>query len=167
MVFGAYLMNVQKAFTNEQGAWVLPFKAILNEPGSRLMLGAAILYSVTSVLGKKALDYVPASFLGPFYFVLLGIVTVLVFSLREPRAVKVLARHPGPQLVVGFAMAAMIVTHYLAIQQVEVAYMIAVKRCSLLFGILYGVLLFKETHLVQHLVAGAVMIIGVVLIAGS
>ena len=61
-------------------------------------------------------------------------------------------------------MAVMAYTHFLALQQVEVAYMIAVKRTSLLFGILYGALLFKETGLTRRLPAGVLMVAGVALI---
>jgi len=66
---------------------------------------------------------------------------------------------------VGVLMAVMVVTHFMAISKVEAAYMIAVKRTSLLFGILYGALLFREAHLGRNLVAGALMIAGVGLIA--
>ena len=58
----------------------------------------------------------------------------------------------------------MIYTHFLALQRVEVAYMIAVKRTSLLFGIIYGVLLFRETGLSTRLPAGLLMIAGVFVI---
>ena len=61
-------------------------------------------------------------------------------------------------------MAVMVVTHFLAIARVEVAYMIAVKRTSLLFGILYGALLFRERRLGQNMFAGALMVAGVALI---
>ncbi len=43
--------------------------------------------------------------------------------------------------------------------------MIAVKRTSVLFGILYGALLFGEKQLPQHLAAGAIIVLGVALIA--
>ena len=45
------------------------------------------------------------------------------------------------------------------------AYMIAVKRTSLLFGILYGAMLFGEAHLGRHLLAGTLMVAGVAAIA--
>jgi drug/metabolite transporter (DMT)-like permease len=66
---------------------------------------------------------------------------------------------------VGLATAVMVVTHFLAVEQVEVAYMIAVKRTSLLFGILYGWWWFRERHLARHLAAGAVMVAGVAVLA--
>ena len=55
--------------------------------------------------------------------------------------------------------------HFLALQGVEVAYMIAVKRTSLLFGILYGALVFGERQLGTRLLAGGIMLGGVLLIA--
>ena len=67
-------------------------------------------------------------------------------------------------LGIGAFMAGMVVTHFYAIEHVEVAYMIAVKRTSLLFGILYGASLFKETGTGTNLVAGIMMVLGVYLI---
>jgi hypothetical protein len=40
-----------------------------------------------------------------------------------------------------------------------------VKRTSLLFGILYGALLFREANLGRNLVAGTLMVAGVALVA--
>jgi drug/metabolite transporter (DMT)-like permease len=61
-------------------------------------------------------------------------------------------------------MALSVVTHFLALERIEVAYMIAVKRTSLLFGILYGALLFHEQRLTRHLLAGSLMLAGVVIL---
>jgi drug/metabolite transporter (DMT)-like permease len=61
-------------------------------------------------------------------------------------------------------MGVMIITHFMALARVEVAYMIAVKRTSLLFGILYGALLFRERNLGRHVLAGALMSAGVAVI---
>lgn len=72
-----------------------------------------------------------------------------------------LGRRKGAHLFIGF----MVVTHFYAIAQIEVAYMISVKRTSLLFGIAYGALLFNEKRLVQHLAAGVLMVAGVFIIA--
>ncbi|MCU7959633.1 MAG: hypothetical protein KZQ58_06460 [gamma proteobacterium symbiont of Bathyaustriella thionipta] len=53
-------------------------------PGSRMMLLVAFLYSLTSVLGKAAMAYVPAISFGAFYFVLLGGVMLLLMLLHRP-----------------------------------------------------------------------------------
>jgi drug/metabolite transporter (DMT)-like permease len=64
-------------------------------------------------------------------------------------------------------MAVMVLTHFLALERIQTAYMIAVKRLSILFGILFGALLFGDRRLLRHLLAGSVMVAGVALIALS
>ena len=124
----------------------------------------AFIYSVTSVLGKGALQYVSPMVFGPFYIVVLGVVTVAALAVRRPGSVKVLWRRPGAHLAIGLMMGVMLVTHFLAVAEVEVAYMIAVKRISMIFGILYGALLFRERGLGRHLAAGSLMVVGAALI---
>lgn len=163
VVCGAYLLNLEHA--SRLKLWWAPFRAIVHEKGSRLMLAVAALYSLTSVMGKGALQYVSPVFFAPFYFCVLAVVTAAVFCVRGPKLSQVLWRRPVWHLVIGGIMAVMIVTHLAAIQLVEVAYMIAVKRTSLLFGIAYGAVLFGESYLPRHLLAGMLMIAGVILIA--
>jgi drug/metabolite transporter (DMT)-like permease len=164
VVAGAYLLNLERSAIPNPGDWLRPLRAILDATGARSMLAVAFIYSLTSVLGKGALQYVPPVVLGPFYFVLLGALTIAVLAVRRPDAVRALWRRPGVNLAVGLMMAVMVVTHFLAVAGVEVAYMIAVKRMSMIFGILYGALLFRERGLGRHLAAGTLMVAGAALI---
>jgi len=66
---------------------------------------------------------------------------------------------------IGVFMGVMVLTHFYAIAHVEVAYMVAVKRSSLLFGIVYSVLLFHERARPEYFLAGSLMVGGVYLIA--
>lgn len=165
VMIGAWVLNLKPNDLRDWRRLLEPFAAILNNSGSRLMLLVALLYSFTSVGGKGAMQYMPAAQFGPFYFFTIGAVTLLLLSLQRPTIGRVLWRRPGPTLLIGFLMGVMVLTHFLAIQEVEVAYMIAVKRTSLLFGILYGALLFHEKGLSLHLLAGGLMVSGVFLIA--
>ena len=162
---GAYGLNLHRVKgTDGRSDWLMPLKAIWHDRGPRLMMGVAALYSVTSVLGKGAMQYVPSNWFGAFYYAVLGAVTLLVLGLWQPGTLRALSRRPAPQVLVGLFMALMVFTHFLAIQLVEVAYMISVKRTSLLFGILWGAVLFREKRLGPNLVAGSVMVAGVALI---
>jgi len=163
VVCGAWLLNAEQARGEQGWAWLAPFRAILFEKGSRLMLAVAVIYSLTSVMGKGAMQYTTPWFFGPFYFCLLGVVALMLY-LPAGRGLSVLQRRVMPHLLVGLLMAAMVVTHFLAIQKTEVAYMIAVKRTSLLFAIGYGALLFGEKRVWHHLLAGSIMLAGVILI---
>ena len=159
------------------GAWVLnpeadgkhgllaSLSAILQCTGSKLMLLVATIYSLTSVGGKAAMQYMPPDLFGPFYFVLLGLLTLVIFLIQKPKTLRALYRKPTVNIIVALFMAVMVITHFLALQQTEAAYMIAVKRSSMLFGILFGAILFNEKGLGRHLTGGGVMLAGVVLIA--
>jgi len=164
VVAGAWLLNSRHASLKDWRSWTRPFAAILTESGSRMMLGVAAIYAVTATLGKGAMRHMAPEYFGAFYFALLGLAVLMVIVLPRPRVLLKLASRPAPVLIVGLLMAVMVYTHFLALQQIEVAYMIAVKRTSLLFGILYGALLFRESGLSARLPAGVLMLGGVVLI---
>ena len=164
VVAGTWVLNADPA---RPRALLAPFAAVFRVRGSRLMLAVACIYSLTSVLGKRAMRYAdPVSF-GPFYMVLLGAVSLLVLPAGRRVRPRLIVRRWPRVLLVGASMAVMISTHFLAIAHVQVAYFIALKRTSLLFGILYGGWLFREQHLRRSLVAGALMVAGVVLIVAA
>ena len=165
IVAGSWLLNFESIEQLTPSKLLAPFKAILSNPGSRLMLITAAIYSVTAVGGKAASEWMDPSELGAFYFVLAGTVVLIAVAIHKPIAIKIALRHFWPSLIVAALMAAMVVTHFSALSKVEAAYMIAAKRTSLLFGILYGALLFGEQHLSRHLIAGSLMVLGVLVIA--
>ncbi len=164
VVLGAWLLNIEHA-RGERFDVLAPFRAIVTERGSRLMLMTAALYSLTSVLGKGALAYTTPLFFGTLYYVVIGFAVIVVFSIGASTPVHILWRRPVAHLAIGLFMSIMVLSHFFAIQHIEVAYMIAVKRSSLLFGMLYSVLLFHERARAEHFLAGAMMVAGVYLIA--
>ena len=164
VVAGAWLLNGEHAGLRDCRTWVAPFRAIVHEPGARMMLAVAAIYALTSTLGKGAMRHMAPEHFGAFYFGVLGLAVILVFAVPNPRIFSKLASRPLAVLAVGALTGLMAYTHFLAIQQVAVAYMIAVKRTSLLIGILYGVLVFKETDVARRLPAGGLMVAGVALI---
>jgi drug/metabolite transporter (DMT)-like permease len=183
VVAGAWLLNVGHARVREWRSWLTPLRAILWEPGSRMMLAVALIFAFTAVMGKAAMQYVDPQQFGALYFLVIGLLLLplLVLPPARPRpdqqapatasdavprrlSMRRLLRRPFAVLAVAALNAGMVYTHFLALQRVEVAYMIAVKRTSLLFGILYGVLLFRETGLSTRLPAGLLMLAGVFVI---
>lgn len=158
---GAYLLNLDRGRPGGRRSLLAPLQAAVSHSGSRLMLLVAFVYSITAVLGKAAMVYMPPLTFGIFYFVLIGLSSLLVFGAVRPRSVRVLWRRPRWNLAVAALMALMAVTHFLALSRVETAYMVAVKRSSLLFGILYGAWWFAEPGSVRNSLAGLVMVAGV------
>ena len=77
IVVGAYILNVRQS---HQGL-LAPIAAIAREPGSRLMVIVALLYSITALLGKMA-----AQVAGPLLFA--AIYTVIVVCALTPAALR-------------------------------------------------------------------------------
>lgn len=165
VVTGSWLLNFEQADRLTLRKMLAPLRAIVVNPGSRLMLATAAIYAVTSVGGKAAMQWMPPQQFGAFYFSVLGAITLLLVGLTHPQSLRVYRHGLWPLLLVAGFMAVMVVTHFLALAQVEAAYMIAVKRSSLLFGMLYGAMLFGERHLGRHLLAGVLMVAGVAAIS--
>ncbi|MGE0485362.1 MAG: EamA family transporter [Gammaproteobacteria bacterium] len=161
---GAYLLNLDSTTWRQDK--LAPLRFIAREQGPRLMLGVAVIFSVTSTLGKGALQYMPAAQFGPLYGAVLAAATAAVVLVRRRRLFDIVHRRPLGAALVSAAMAIMVLTHFIAIEQVEAAYMIAVKRTSMLFGLVYGAVLFGERQLGRNLAAGVVMVGGVVLLTG-
>ena len=164
VVLGAYLLNLQHAFSGRELAVLAPLKAIAREPAARMMLLVAAIYGITSVSSKAAMGDAPPQAFGALYFVLVGGASLLMFGGLVPSRLRRLRSRPWVVLAVAVAMALMVVTHFLAIAGTEAAYMITVKRTSLLFGMLFGALWFGETDLPRNLGAGAMMVAGVGLV---
>lgn len=160
---GAYLLNLDPRDWREDK--LAPLRFIVTERGPRLMLGVAAIFSVTATLGKGALHYMPAFEFGLLYSVVLALATATVVAIARGRsAFAIVARRPGASLLVSTLMTTMAISHFIAIERVAVAYMISVKRVSLLFGLIYGAVLFGEHRLGRNLLAGVIMVVGVVLL---
>lgn len=161
VVAGGYLLNAGAATVNGGFRPLAPLQAALTNRGSQLMLAVACLYSITAVLGKAALAHAAPVPFAAFYFIALGLATVIVAIMLQPGALRGSVQWPLPALLTALFMLVMVMTHFAALEMVETAYMLTVKRTSLLFGMLYGAWLFGERHLPRHLLAGSLMVLGV------
>jgi drug/metabolite transporter (DMT)-like permease len=162
---GAWGLNLEHADWHPR-TWLLPFRAMLVQPGARLMLVVASIYAVTAALGKGAVGYMDGAAFGALYFIVLGACAFLYYGLRAPRAVTAALGAGRYAWLVAGLLALMVITHFLALAEAGTAYMIAVKRTSVLFGILLGAWVFREERLSQHLGAALLMVAGVALIVG-
>ncbi len=155
LVAGAYGLNLEQARLD----WRQPFLAVIREPGSWMMLAVSAIYAYTAVLGRKAvLASSPLFMLAvypPLHCLALGVVMGATRRLRWDwmKEFRLL-------LGLGVAMSGMALCHFLALELVQTAYMISVKRLSILFATIYGGLFLREERLFQHLGAGGVMVAG-------
>ena len=153
---GAYAIN----FSSRN--FLLPFKKMFKEKGILLMLIVAFIYSITSNLGKMAMQYSSPSFMAIFYTTLLGIVFALLALVKKQNLKP--KKFELSLVAIGFFNTIMMVSHMIAIKYVQVAYMIAVKRTSMLFGVFFGYLFFHEKEIGKRFFSACLMLAGVILI---
>lgn len=160
IVIGSYCLNlghIRKGIME-------PFLAIFQEPGSRLMLLVSFIYSFTATLGKLGIIHSNPQFFGVSYFIFFTLLMYSFFPVtRESRPANLLQK-PLAGLALGAIVSCMIFSHMLAISKIQAAYMLSLKRTSLLFGVLYGAWLFKEERIGERFAGAVIMIIGVFLI---
>lgn len=152
---GSWLLQADRS----GGGILAPYVRALADPGPRRILSVALIFSVTSVVDKMALL---RSNLWLFLFTVAWIRFGLLAVYRAvsgspggaPRR-RVLAR----SLPVGFLFTVEGLVHMTAIALGPVAYVIAVKRSSILFSALLGLTVFGERR-DPRLVAGVVLMAG-------
>jgi uncharacterized membrane protein len=99
------------------------------------------------------------------YFPLIA-VGLLPFQFRESGGgVRALLSSPGLFFAIGAVEASSFLVQFFAMDMKEAAYVIAIKRLSLLFSVFVGWLFFNEKRLLSRLFGAAAMIAGAMLIA--
>jgi len=162
IVAGSYALNLDSV---RLGGWLGPLRAVFRERGSVLILVVAFIYSVTSALGKVAIQMSEPRFFGAVYPALLAMGLAVIYPLSGKASLRNLGARPWLGLLLGVVYAGMFFSHAVAISLVNASYMIAVKRTSLLFGVAYGGVLFKEERIAQRFLGAGFMAAGVALIA--
>jgi len=161
--FGAYILQIDRA----KYGLMEPVFAIFRNKGSFFMLIVSFAYAITANLGKVAIIHSSPLFMAIIYFSGLALAfTPLVLTVGKTPANKIFSRSAG-KFKIGLAMALMAITHFTAISMINVAYMISIKRLSLLFAILYGWLIFGEKNIRERMVGGIIIIAGAACIALS
>ncbi len=161
---GAYILNIK---THKNGP-LGPIYSILREKGSMFMIIVAFIYSITAVLGKLAMDHSSPMFMVAVYFPVVTIFLTPIMVIRYMRGGIDLNKIKCQKTLfisIGVIFSVTVLVHFIALNMTSAAYMIALKRLSMVFGIVYGWLLFKEQHIISRLLGAGVMIFGVILIS--
>lgn len=158
IVLGAYVLQRQ-----EKG-FLEPFKHMFKNKGVFYMIIVAILYSFTANYDKVALINSDEIF-GPAA-VTLGIgLGLLVIGLGKKQIkLKDYKKNYGKLIILTTIYLVAILCHNLALKLQIVPYVIAIKRTSAIFSVLFGYFLFKEKDLYKRLFGVSIMLAGVLII---
>jgi len=163
IVVGSYLMRAE----GTQKSPFEPFKLLARDPGARYMILTAFLFSLLAPLFKTALESSSAAmalttsqWLSALWLVILNGARGLLGS-----TVRRIRSRFWPLAGLSVANFLQAITMFLSFQLAFVAYAASVKRLGILFTVLFGYIAFKERGALRGAAAGAVMLVGVVLVA--
>ena len=161
IVAGSYLLNIKE----KSKGYLAPFKALLNEAGPKLMLIVAFLWSIAGNFDKIGVTNSYPIF---WVFSLFGTMSVLLLPVLLHKT-----RNPGRQILkqlrmlaaMGFINAIGLICVMQALTLTFVVRVMALKRISVLMGVLFGHFIFKEKDIQERFLRAGIMILGVLFIS--
>jgi drug/metabolite transporter (DMT)-like permease len=164
IALGSYILGVGADGRRRTGV-LAPLQALAQEPGPRLMLLVAAIYSLTAALYKSAILHSDAVFFGAMYPLAVTGLMVSAYTWNRVELRPSIKSHGGWWMVLGLCS----VLSYLCLaggmELAPAAYLVAVKRLSLLFSVLLGGLWLQERPILPRLLGAGLMCAGVVVIA--
>ena len=138
---------------------------VFREPGSYLIIGVALLTSVSIVISKFAFRYA-SPLLTAFYIIGAIAVVLLPAAMRGMGSIQLPNRNRF-LAALGAGAGASFALHYTGLSLLPAAYFISVKRVSMVFNVFWGRFVFHEDHTRERLIGALLMVAGVILIAIS
>ena len=163
LVIGSYVLNIQPSTENLVAHFWRPLVAMASNPGSRLMLCVAFIWSITSNFDKiGVVNSSPLCWAVTLFVVIAG--GMLPFVLRKGGFASLFEQW-RLLIVTGGFNALAIAFQMLALTMAPVAQVIAVKRMSTLLSVLFGHFFFNEKGLRSRLLGASIMVSGVVIMS--
>lgn len=160
---GAYLLRLDGS---RSGA-LAPFRRLARDRSARAMMLTAFLFSVMGPLFKTAIQAssVPLALFAAQLFAMIWL--SLFYAIRGELGGRVrnLIRHAPPLAGLSLANFGQAVLAFFALDLTLVAYSGSVRRVEILFTLILGHIFFRERNAGRGLLAGIVMIAGVILIS--
>jgi uncharacterized membrane protein len=158
IVAGAYVLHIQSVHRGLLG----PLLAIFREPGPRRMLSVAFIYSLTSNFDKIGVQNSSPLFwsLSIASVMTIGFVLLLRFLPQQ----NIDTPQKGTLAIlflIGLFQAIGLLVHNTALSLGPVPSVIAVKRSSILFAVIWGFVFLKERHVRERLAGAILTVIGI------
>jgi len=160
IVFGSYILHIKEY----RRGFLSPFKALLHDKGPRLMLIIAFIWSFGAVLDKVGLMNSAPVFWAVCVNLVSSILLLPAMLIKSGNKLKQIVTESKILIPIGLITAIGLVFQMFAIKIALVAYVISVKRTSVIFSVLFGFLFFREKGIAERLTGAIIMVIGVILI---
>ncbi len=169
LVIGSYVLNlkpmVSASEVGDRTPWS-PLLAMAQNPGSRLMLCVAFIWSITSNFDKiGVVNSSPLCWAIALFATIAGGMVPFVFRRGIKQGLRPLILQWRLIGITGGFNAIAIVFQMLALPMAPVAQVIAVKRMSALLSVAFGHFFFGEKGLRERLLGAAIMVSGVIIMS--
>ena len=146
-----------------------PFKIFAKSKGHRFLLGALMIFTVTSLLDKWLLrDFkLPPYTMLAFQHLFLGInffILTLISRKSTSTILRTMKNSWKPILLVSAFTIVYRLTQIFAVKSGSVALVLALKRTSVFFAVVIGGQIFKEHYLLRKSIATIIMLIGAAMV---
>lgn len=158
---GGYILSLGTGAKGVLG----PLAALFRERGARMMLLVAFIFSFTATLYKLAILHSSPLFMGIAYPLFFGGVMLTGYPFSRVRLAEGLRGRLVWGVFLGLSVVTSILCFTFGVMLTSTAYLIGVKRLSLLFGVLLGGLWLHERPFLPRLAGVLFMVGGAVLIA--
>jgi len=163
IVIGAYVLK----FQDKTSGYLAPFKSLIKETGAKLMFGVVLVWSITANVDKIGVQNS-----SPIIWTITAHLSVALFILpivfwKSKVNIQNFKSNFRNLILIGFINTLAILCQMSALQLALVSFVIAVKRTSALFNVLWGWLIFREQGIKERIAGSIIMILGVVVITLS
>ena len=160
IVGGSYVLNLDRA--NE--GLLKPFTSLRYEKGPLIMLFVAFLFSFAAVVAKQAILHSSPLFFSFFFFLIFNLAVLSFLILTGKKGWRQVYQKKGKGLWLGVLLIIHVGCHGLAIAISTAVYMVAVKRSSIVFSVLFSRFFLNEKQVLQRSMGTAFMFAGVLII---
>lgn len=160
IVTGSYILNIKE----KHRGYLAPFRALLKERGSKLMLVVAFIWSITSNFDKVGVQNSSPIFwiIAIDMFISLVIAPIVFYKSRIN--VNQVSTDLITLVPIGLFGALTAIFQMKALTLTYVAYVISIKRTSAITSVFFGHLIFNERGIEERLIGALSMILGVLFI---
>jgi uncharacterized membrane protein len=158
IVAGSYVLQIQSAHRG----LLAPLVEVFREPGPRRMLSVAFIYSLTSNFDKIGVQNSSPLFWSLSIASVMTIGFLLLFRFLPQQTIAApRSRTIGMLLLIGLFQAIGLLAHNTALSLGPVPSVIAVKRSSILFAVIWSFVFLHERHVGERLAGALLMVIGI------
>lgn len=158
--FGAYILELNSKNKN----WLTPFFKLTNDKGAQYVGLFLVIASVIPTIDKIGLSsstpilWVTATHTG------MSVLLLSIASIKTSNISTDIQTNVKPLFVLGLFNTLLWIAQIFAYQEMQVAYVQAIKRGSIFLSILAGYLFFNETRLKARMTGAVIILFGISLI---